>query len=376
MRSGVLYVVGSFKSGGTETQLLEILRRLDRRRFEPHVICIAREGGLLAEVEKLGVEIRETGFTRLLSPLSWGRLRSHAAWARSRGIRIIQGFHFHGNLYGALLKRGCPGSSLVACEQAIYGPRAPRHRWARAFYYRYTDVVLANCEAVRRAAAARDQLDPARIAVIYGGVDIARYRPLQGPRAPGGSVIGVVGRLHPDKGQMILVEAAPAILKEIPTARFVLVGDGPQRGEIEARVAALGLTRSVELLGDRRDVPELLAAMDLLVLPSASEGFANAALEGSSSGLPVVASDAGGNPEIVEDGVTGRIFKVGDGSRLASCILDLLRDPQVARRAGEAGRRRVERMFPLEEMVHGHERLYEDLLARADRAASSIREAS
>jgi len=376
LKAGVLYIVGSFKSGGTETQLLEILRRLDRSRFVPHVLCINKEGGLLSDVEKTGVEIREMRFSRLLSPLSWGRLRSHAAWARARGIRIIQGFHFHGNLYGALLKRGCPGSSLVVCEQAIYGPRAPRHRWGRAYYYRSTDVVLANCEAVRRAAAERDRLDPARITVIYGGVDIDKYHPRSQVKEPGGLVIGLVGRLHPDKGQMILVDAAPAILKEIPSARIVLIGEGPQRREIEGQIENLGLGSSIHLLGDRRDVPELLAAMDLLVLPSASEGFANAALEGSSSGLPVVVSDAGGNPEIVEDGVTGRVFRVGDPTMLASCILDLLRDPQVARRAGEAGRRRVERMFPLEEMVHGHERLYEDLLARKNGSAPSIREAS
>jgi L-malate glycosyltransferase len=375
---GVLFLVGSFKSGGTESQLVEILRRLDRSRFEPYVLCFEKKGGLLAEVERLGVEVREMGFDTLLSPTAWARLRGHAAWARAKGIRIIQGYHFHGSLYGALLKRRCPGAALIVCEQAIYGPANPRHRFARAWYYRHTDVLMANCEAVRRSVAERDGIDPAPIEVIYGGVDTGRFHP--GPRGArhDGAVIGHVGRLHPDKGQMLLVEAAPRILGALPKARIVLVGEGPQRGELEARIRALGVGERIDLLGDRRDVPDLLAGMDLLVLPSASEGFANAALEGSSSGLPVVASDAGGNPEIIEDGVTGRVFPVGDAAGLAECVIALLSDPEVARKAGEAGRRRVERTFPLEEMVRRHEGLYERLLSGEAglKLSASIREAS
>jgi len=369
--TGVVYIVGSFKSGGTETQLVEILRRLDRRRFTPYVLCLERRGGLLPEVEGLGVEVREMGFTRLASFSAWRSFRAQAAWMRGASIRIIQGFQFHGALYGALLKRKSPGARLIVCEQAIYGPNGTRHRLARSFYYRSTDVVTANCEAVRRAVIERDGFEREKVVVIHGGVDIERFRPRE---APGGSgpVIGVVGRLHPDKGQRLLVEAAPAILRDLPRARIQLVGDGPQRAEIEARVKELRLEGSFELLGDRRDVPALLAGMDLLVLPSASEGFANAALEGSSSGLPVVVSDVGGNPEIVEDGVTGRVFRSGDAAMLAACVVGLLRDPREARRAGAAGRRRFERMFPLDEMVCRHERLYDRILAGRTRPPEAL----
>jgi len=360
----VLYVVGSFKSGGTETQLVEILRRLDRRRFEPYVLCFEKSGGLLGEVLKLGVEVREMKISGLLSPGTWKQVRTHAAWARERGIRVIQGFHFHGSLYGALVQAGCPGSSLIVCEQAIYGPTSSRHRFARRYYYSRTAVLTANCEAVRDAVSARDGIDRERIAVLYGGVDTERFRPRPDlPRRWDGTTIGLVARLHPDKGQMLLIEASPEILRGLPRARIVLIGDGPQRGEIEARISALGLGGRVELLGDRRDVPDLLAGMDLLVLPSASEGFANAALEGSACGLPVVVSDVGGNPEIVEDGVTGRVFRRGDAGMLARCVIDLLENPEVGRRAGTAGRRRIEAMFPLDLMVRNHERLYDEILA-------------
>jgi len=325
--------------------------------------------------------VREMGFERFLSARTWGRLRSHALWARRSGVRIIQGFHFHGAFYGALLKRRCPGAALVVCEQAIYGPEAARHRLARSLYYRDTDVVTANCEAVRRAVAMRDRIDPDRIRVIYGGVDTVRFRPRRdhGSEPSGrGPLIGCVGRLHPDKGQMLLIRAAPAILRSLPSARIVLVGDGPQRREIESAIDTAGLTDRVTLSGDRRDVPDLLAGMDLLVLPSASEGFANAALEGAACALPVVVSDAGGNPEIVLDGATGRVFRSGDAAMLAACVVDTLRDPAAARSMGISGRRRVETIFPLAEMVRRHERLYDEILSEAPerQARMQPREAS
>lgn len=371
MSAGVLYLVGSFQTGGTESQLVEILRRLDRSRFRPCVVCLERRGGLLAEVERLGVPVHEMRLGSLLAPRAWRALDRAASWARAREVRIIQGFLFHGGLYGALLKRRCPGTRLVVCEQSIHGFDARKHHLGRLVYYRETDVITANCEAVRRAVVARDGIGAARVRVVYGGVDTDRFAPRPRPAGAGpGPVVGFVGRLHPDKGPLLLASAAPRILAGAPGSRIVFVGDGPLRGEIEAAVRGTGAGGRVELLGDRRDVPELLAGMDLLVLPSAAEGFANAALEGQASGLPVVASDAGGNPEIVADGETGRIFPAGDADRLAACVVEILRDAAAARRMGEAGRRRVERLFPLAEMVRRHERLYDELLGRPEAEAA------
>jgi glycosyltransferase involved in cell wall biosynthesis len=364
MRIGVLYIVGSFKSGGTETQLVEILRRLDRERFAPYVLCLEKRGAQLGEVERLEVEIHETGFRRLASLRALRAFRSLDAWLQKQEIGIIHGFPFHGALYGALLKRRRPGLKLMVAEQAIYGLSQARYRLGRRWYYRFVDVITANCEAVRRAVATRDRIDPARIRVVHGGVDTDRFTPgVAAPRGPGGlPVIGCVGRLHPDKGQLVLARAVPLVLAEIPESRFLFIGDGPQRGELERLIGDMGIGDRVELLGDRRDVPRLLAELDLLVLPSTSEGFSNAALEGSACGIPVIASDAGGNPEIVVDGRTGRIFRNGDARMLAECVIDLLREPGRARTMGEAGRRRVEAEFPLPAMVRRHEILYEEMM--------------
>lgn len=364
MKAGVLYVLGSFKSGGTETQLLEILRRLDRKRFEPRVLCFRKEGRLLKEVLDLDVEVRETGFDRLVSVGAWRAMRRHGEWCRRRGVRIVQAFHFHASLYSAILKRGCPEAKLIVCEQGFSGQSRLKKRLGQRFYYAAADVILANCRAVGEEVVRLEGADPRRLRVIYGGVDTDKFLPPAVKRSPGadGPLIGCLGRLHPVKAQELLVEAAPRILEGLPGARFLLVGDGPQRADLESRLAARGLSGRFRLLGDRGDVGEILGRLDLLVLPSRSEGFANALLEGHACGLPIVASSVGGNGEIVSHGETGMLFPSGDARRLAECVVEVLREPGRAREMGEAGRRRIESLFSVAGLVREHEILYEDLL--------------
>ncbi len=362
---GVLYIVASFKSGGTETQLLEIVKGMDRRRLQPSVLCFRREGGLLSQFEALGVEIREAGFDSLLTPRAFRAFRSLARWIDGRSIRIVHGFHFHGSLYGALLKLIRPHLRLIVCEQGLSGPEGMHIAAGRRLIYRAADVILVNCEAVRRVLVQRDGLDPARIGIIYGGVDAEKFRAREwGPEANGrGPVVGCVGRLHPDKGQVVLARAARRIVESLPGAKIVLAGDGPQREEVEAVIADCGVREHVSLLGDRRDVPELLAGLDLLVLPSMNEGFANAALEGMATGLPVVVSDAGGNPEAIDDGRTGLVVPKGDPEALASAVIRICRDPEQARRMGRAGRERVTSVFGVDHLVRRHQEMYEDLIS-------------
>ncbi|HXI03610.1 MAG TPA: glycosyltransferase [Candidatus Saccharimonadales bacterium] len=367
MRAGILYIVSSLKSGGTETQLVEILKGLDRDRFRPLVACFRRTGGLLGAVESLGVEITEMGFDSLTSLRAARAFRETGAWARERGVRVIHGFHYHGGLYGALLKKRIPGSKLIVCEQGLIGltdVRELRNRIGRWLYYRRADLLLSNCLAVRDAVAERDGIPAESIQVIYGGVDLGRFHPPVRPRSGrngAGPVIGCVGRLHPDKGQLVLAEAAPEILGKLPEATIVLAGDGPQRAELEAAIARLGIAGRVKMLGDRRDVPDLLGGFDMIVLPSMNEGFANAALEGMACGVPVIASDAGGNKEVVVDGKTGRLFPRGNASALARCVVETAGDRPGADRMAAAALERVRREFGVDTLVRRHEEMYGDL---------------
>jgi glycosyltransferase involved in cell wall biosynthesis len=221
--------------------------------------------------------------------------------------------------------------------------------WLQRRLFATTAIAVAVSRAVRDWAAAYYGLPDIRIRVIHPGHDVARFAaPSAGARErlraaldvhQSAPVITVTGRLaSAQKGQELLIRALPDLLRQRPDAVLVVVGDGPDRATLEALVRELGLDRAVRLLGHRDDIPDLLAATDVLVVPSlCEEAFGFTALEGLAAGRPVVASAAGGLPEIVRDGETGLLVPKGDASALVDATLRLLRNPALAHRLGRAG---------------------------------------
>jgi glycosyltransferase involved in cell wall biosynthesis len=206
---------------------------------------------------------------------------------------------------------------------------------------------------------------PERVTVIHNGVSTDRFRPsdsgaLRDTLTQGGRPIVVtVSRLEPQKALFVLIEAAELVHE----ATFVVVGDGSERGELQARGLSLVTQGRLKFLGSREDVPALLAACDLFVLPSLFEGLPIAVLEAMASAKPVVATRIDGTDEIVQDGVTGILVPPRDARSLADAILWILRNPSDGRRMGEVGRGRILTEFSAELMVERTVRLYEELLA-------------
>ena len=225
---------------------------------------------------------------------------------------------------------------------------------------------------------------PQRLTQIYNGVDSQRFRPRQGPRPAAGPagfldgarlVIGSVGRLVAVKDYPTLVRAFIRLHALSPQAdglRLLLVGDGPERAACERLLTAAGLAGQVWFAGNRDDIPELMRAMDLFVLPSLGEGISNTILEAMASGLPVVASRVGGNSELVREGETGSLFAAGDHEALARLLLDYGRDPARLEREGLAARRRIETEFALERMAAAYAAVYDGLLAHVRTRGVSI----
>jgi len=224
-----------------------------------------------------------------------------------------------------------------------------------------------------------------RVMHIVNGVDTAAFRPApSAPRPPGYPfepqhwVCGAVGRLQPVKNQTLLAHAFVQALERAPALRtrlrLVIVGDGPLRAEIDAILARGGARDLAWLPGVRDDVAPILGTFDAFVLPSLAEGISNTVLEAMASGLPVIASDVGGNRELIEPGVTGSLVPVGDVDALATRLLDYACDPQAAQAAGWAGRARTERLYSLDAMVAQYTALYDALLRsrrNGERAASA-----
>src|SRR5208282_1130214 len=185
------------------------------------------------------------------------------------------------------------------------------------------------------------------------------------PGVGDGNLVVLVGNMHTDvKGHPWLIASSPAVIRECPSTRFVLVGDGEQRAVFEQQVAKLGLEPNFLFLGRRADIPEILACCDIAVLPSRAEGLPNAVLEYMAAGLPTVVSGVGGNAELVEDGVTGLLVPPEDSPALSAALLKLLHDPGLARQMVQRGHEFTIQNFSFERLVREVDALYTELLQR------------
>ena len=210
---------------------------------------------------------------------------------------------------------------------------------------------------------------------IYNGVDVERFRPTEGRRAPlpragfaanDDIVIGTVGRMQIVKDQLTLTRAFLRLLELAPAQRaklrLVVVGDGPLQQECRSLVARAGAQSLCWFAGTRNDIADILQGLDIFVLPSLAEGISNTILEAMASALPVVATRVGGNPELVADGTTGTLVPATDPEAMAHALATYVQDPNLRRRHGQAGRERVEHDFGLAAMVDGYLAVYDELM--------------
>ncbi|MGH7456446.1 MAG: glycosyltransferase, partial [bacterium] len=251
-------------------------------------------------------------------------------------------------------------------------------RW----FWRQTDQMLSVSEVLRENLHQTFNFPKERIRVVANGVDLSRfdlsrngidYKARLG-LPPEALVFGAVGRLVPVKAYPLLLKAGKLVFRGIPQAHLVIVGDGPLRNELLQLARDYNMLDRVHFLGARKDVQEILRALDVYVLCSESEGMSNTILEAMASGRPVVATAVGGNPELVIDGETGLLVRPDHPHRLATAIMKLLREPECRRRLGRCGRQRVEKQFSLDGMVRNYAKVYLELFARHFKLNGSLQE--
>ena len=379
---GILHLVDCLNIGGTERQLFELLRRLDRARFRPYLACFKSGGELDPMLRGLGIFPLELPLRgTLLRPntaLQVGRL---ALACRRSGVRVLHAHDFYSNVVGVAAAR-LAGITAIASRRDLAHWLSPLHRRALRLALRFADRVLANADAVGKLALEREAVPPSRLRVVPNGIDLARFdalaknepNPPLPPTRPGAVRLATVASMHlPDKGHDDLLEAAQALEARGLRADWLLVGEGALLPTYQARARALGLGDSIHFLGRRADVPAVLARVDLVVHPSWAEGFPNAVLEAMTAGRPVVATRVGGIPEVVLDGETGRLVPPRQPRALADAIFALCAGR--SRRArlaelGRGGRARVEARFSAERMTTAVEALYTELTDGAPRSAA------
>jgi glycosyltransferase involved in cell wall biosynthesis len=243
-------------------------------------------------------------------------------------------------------------------------------RRGRALIYRLADRVITSGTTVKAMIEATG-IPARRVVAIPAGIDSARFhdgvsgRGVRAQFGLAGPLVGLVANIRGSKGHQYLLEAAPRVLAERPDTRFLIVGDGVGFDEVRRRVAALGLADRVVMTGFRRDVPEVMAALDVLVLPSVrSEAAPQVIPQALAVGTPVIGTAVGGIPEIVRDGETGRLVPPGDAKALAEAILEVLRDPARARAMAKRGQALVQERFTFEATMRATTAVYEELLRR------------
>jgi glycosyltransferase involved in cell wall biosynthesis len=362
----VVHVAESAGWAGGERYLVSLATELDRKRFTLAVI-VPSDGPLVARLHALDVPTCVVPLNeRLLSPAAF--LRLVRALQRLRPV-IVQSHGARSNVYTRLAARyaGVP-IVLSTVHNSLFDYDVPG--WRRTLYVlaeRITsplaDRIIAVSEAIGRDLVERYRVDSARTVVVRNGIDAWAFRPAREPAAvraevgvaAGRRVIVMAGRMTPQKGWDVLLEAAARLAAVRTDLAWLLVGDGPLREALTRRAAELGI--AAHFTGERSDMADVLGCADVVVLASRSEGLPFTLLEALALGKPVVATRVGGVAEVVEDGRSGRLVAPEDPAALAAAIAAVVAAPD-ARAMGTRGRARVEATFTLDGMVRAVERVY------------------
>lgn len=363
----VAFAVHVMQVAGAEVLVRETIRRLGPR-IVPAVFCLDRVGQIGEELIADGVDLvcfdRKPG-------RDFGVSRRLAAAATARRLDVIHAHQYTPFFYSALAKPLCrPRPKVILTEHGRHYPDivSPHRRaFNRIVLDRLADAVNACCRFSATALSRVDGFRGNRIAVIENGIQLDRYVPAADKPDlrkslgldPARRVLVHVARHHPVKDQTTLIRGFAAA--DLPDADLVMVGDGPLRGELEDLTRSLGVADRVKFVGIRKNVADWLRAADAFALTSVSEAASLTLLEAMASGLPVVVTNVGGNPEIVRDGVDGLLVPRGDAAALAGALRRLFADPGRMAELGSSGRRRVKTCYRLEQTIESYFRLYRSL---------------
>ena len=400
----ILYLDHTARLSGGEIALLNLLTALDKTRFRP-LVLLASDGPLVGKLYAAGIEthvlpldaaLLETrkeslhaggllGRMRQIGTL-WAYARQVARWARVHDAVLLHANSLKSDVYGGLAGRMARLPVLWHVRDRLADGYLPR---TAAIGFRLLarclpQVVVTNSESTlrtlrlsprKRSAVVYSGVThtagprPRGAQVVYDGVPAEQFAPPEnGPVSTGGPIISLFGRISPWKGQHVFLDAAAQVLSVHPKARFRIVGaplfdEHEYERSLHEQAARLGIAANVEFLGFREDIPALLTETDIVVHASTlGEPFGQVVVEGMAAGKPVIASDGGALPEIMEDGLTGLLTPMGDAPALARAVLALLQDPARAAALGLAGQARVRERFTIERSARAIEAVYAALL--------------
>jgi glycosyltransferase involved in cell wall biosynthesis len=360
----VCFMIDELNTAGTETQLLALIRHLDRTRVQPSLCLLHGDSPRSRALEPNDCPVLRLGVRSLCRPGTLGKARRLADFLRRGRIDVLQLYFPDSTYLGVLVGRLAGVPHIVRTRNNLGYWLTPLHRRLGRLCRRLAGLTVANCEACRQAVLADEAGPPHSVVVLENGVDLDRFAAVPPLTARAGPVrIGVVANLRPVKGLDVFVRAAAEVSRSCPDVTFEIAGEGEQRPALEQLARELGLGPRLRLLGVVEDVPAFLGRVSVAVLCSRSEGMSNAVLEYMAAGRALVATQVGANSELVQDGVSGLLVPPGDASALAAAMRRLVEDPELRVRLGSAARNRAERQYSRPVMVRRFEEFYRALVA-------------
>lgn len=373
-RLRLLCMLDELDIGGTEQQILELVRGIDRDRFEPMVCCF-RHGRKAQEIADLGVPVFQVEKSHKLDA---GIILRIAKLLREHRIDILQTYLWTANTWGRVAARMAGTPVVVASERNVDIWEQSYKRLIGGYLAGATDKIIANSEAVREYLLGRGGLAPEKVVRIYNGVNFERFEkpfdPLERRRELGmpnnALLAGVVARVEPAKDHDTLLHALASVREETSNLHLAVVGDGRQTERLTALAHELGIGDRVHFTGFRTDAAEWIRTFDFSVLSSVKEGLSNTVIESMAAGKPVIATAVGGNPEVIVEGETGFLLPPRQPELFGAAIANLVAHPAKIRELGAASKIRVESLFSVEKMVDNTSNLYLDLIRhRRNKAA-------
>jgi len=362
-RHTLLYLIESDEAGGAESVVANLVKSLDSRRYRILLGVSLDAQWLLNTLRHQLVEVRHFHRRRVYDVRF---LTDICSTIRRDGVDLIHSHMFTMNFYGTLAGAVTRRPVIITVHDRIYDLQKLKRIWAYRIIGRLASRTVAVSDDILNLLSTHIRLPRRKVELIYNGIDTTRFRAAMDPRAakqrlgiPAEAlVIGTVGLFHAVKGHAYLLKATSHLLSRFSDCYLVLVGDGPMRAELKRLGESLGISKRVIFTGMSDEVPMALSAMDVYAVVSTSEGLSMALLEAMAMGRPVVATNVGGNGEIIVDGENGLLVPPGDSNLLAEKLQSLLQDRELRQSIGENARRIVLERFSVERMAQSHEELY------------------
>jgi glycosyltransferase involved in cell wall biosynthesis len=362
----VMLMVRELGPGGTERQLTEIARTLDSSRFRVHVACF-HKGIRANELRSAGIPVLHLPVTSFMKPNALAGAWQLGHYLRKNQIKIAHTFDYPLNCFGV------PVARVFGVPVVLSSQRAHRHLTPPAYLkiVRMTDRmvngIVVNSESVREELIGREHVPARRVQLCYNGIDTVRFHAQQRARMAGlenaSLVIGVVCVLRPEKGLQTLLHAFAQEARLQPGLRLAIIGDGPEIAGLTALAGQLGIADSCLFQGSVADVAPCYRSIDVFVLPSLSEALSNSLMEAMACGCACIASLTGGNPELIEDSVTGLLFEAGNVQQLAEKLSLMISQPELRARLSQRAAALIGERFSLQASAARMAEIYSSYLA-------------